>query len=223
MPTSSMYYIKPIGEACWIPEDPLGHFWKASQITVCQVSATIDSCPLFKVKNQKSKIKNKKIKDKDIRYLSLFSISLVLASTVGMCLNTMPSMAFYNEKNEPVCVVDLTQNPKQDKICEGGQPPPWSHRGCLHCLVHPRISPEVKPPSKAVYLYIFLKMLKWYLRKGVRIVPSPFVLKLDRHLTEIHIWRFLIPILSGWLGPLTRRHSSRRQWTCWVQESWQIN
>ena len=38
----------------------------------------------------------------DARYLSLFSISLVLASTVGMCLNTMPSMAFYNEKNEPV-------------------------------------------------------------------------------------------------------------------------
>ena len=44
-----------------------------------------------------------KIKDNNTRYLSLFSISLVLASTVGMCLNTMPSMAFYNEKNEPVC------------------------------------------------------------------------------------------------------------------------
>ena len=32
-----------------------------------------------------------KIKDNNTRYLSLFSISLVLASTVGMCLNTMPS------------------------------------------------------------------------------------------------------------------------------------
>ena len=36
------------------------------------------------------------------RYISLLSICLVLFSTVGMCLNTMPSMAFYNEKNEPV-------------------------------------------------------------------------------------------------------------------------
>ena len=48
-----------------------------------------------------------RMKNINVRYLSLFSISLVLASTVGMCLNTMPSMAFYNEKNEPVCVVEM--------------------------------------------------------------------------------------------------------------------
>ena len=59
-----------------------------------------------------------KIKDNNTRYLSLFSISLVLASTVGMCLNTMPSMAFYNEKNEPVCSSDDNRGefPKYVKV-----------------------------------------------------------------------------------------------------------
>ena len=36
------------------------------------------------------------------RYISLLSICLVLLSTVGMCLNTMPTFRHYNSKNQPI-------------------------------------------------------------------------------------------------------------------------
>ena len=36
------------------------------------------------------------------KYISLLSISLVLLSTVGMCLNTMPSFRHYDSRNRPV-------------------------------------------------------------------------------------------------------------------------
>ena len=36
------------------------------------------------------------------RYISLLSISLVLVSTVGMCLNTMPTFRHYNSRDQPI-------------------------------------------------------------------------------------------------------------------------
>ena len=36
------------------------------------------------------------------KYISLLSISLVLLSTVGMCLNTMPSFRHYDSRNQPM-------------------------------------------------------------------------------------------------------------------------
>ena len=36
------------------------------------------------------------------KYISLLSISLVLLSTVGMCLNTMPSFRHYDSRNQPI-------------------------------------------------------------------------------------------------------------------------
>ena len=36
------------------------------------------------------------------RYISLLSICLVLFSTVGMCLNTMPSFRHYSSSEEPI-------------------------------------------------------------------------------------------------------------------------
>ena len=37
-----------------------------------------------------------------IRYMSLTSISLVLVSTVGMCLNTMQTFRYYDANKEPM-------------------------------------------------------------------------------------------------------------------------
>ena len=49
-----------------------------------------------------SKLKDNSFNNENNRYLSLFSISLVLASTVGMCLNTMPSFRHYSSSEEPI-------------------------------------------------------------------------------------------------------------------------
>ena len=77
-----------------------------------------------------------------IRYMSLTSMSLVLVSTVGMCLNTMQTFRYYDANKEPM------DNPYLALI-EVPRPSAQWHRltilctGCLYLLVHCGVPPPL--------------------------------------------------------------------------------
>ena len=77
-----------------------------------------------------------------IRYMSLTSISLVLVSTVGMCLNTMQTFRYYDANKEPM------DNPYLALI-EVPRPSAQWHSftilctGCLYLLVHCGVPPPL--------------------------------------------------------------------------------
>ena len=77
-----------------------------------------------------------------IRYMSLTSISLVLVSTVGMCLNTMQTFRYYDANKEPM------DNPYLALIEVPRPSAQWPcltipYTGCLYLLVHCGVPPPL--------------------------------------------------------------------------------
>ena len=77
-----------------------------------------------------------------IRYMSLTSISLVLVSTVGMCLNTMQTFRYYDANKEPM------DNPYLALIEVPRPTAQWQCltilcAGCLYLLVHCGVPPPL--------------------------------------------------------------------------------
>ena len=89
--------------------------------------------------------------------VSFISFIFVVVSTVGMTLNTMPSMRhrlpslsrfifFAKTEIEQSVKKCLWHPPPPQQPCQPpdrGQPPPRPRRSHLHLLVHPRVPPQV--------------------------------------------------------------------------------
>ena len=194
------YIIKPIGEACWVPEDPLGHFWKASQITLCQVSASFRSCS---VKTQRQLLQ---------QWKQQVPVTLQHLPRAGLHGGDVPQHDAQHgllQREEWTGVKSRWLKIPNKTMFELNM---W--RWTTPILVLWKLSAFLGSPSN-IYWGIFENVEVVLQRHFLPIsfVPKPKFWKATEIPILLKIFKDITMYL-GWLGPLTRRHSSRRQWIC---------